>query len=83
MAVRGAGQQAMTDGLIETKSLRGEKFGKSRIQNEMMDNSSYPADKIAQFAYEALGQFTSTQLEDDITIFMLKYLSSDEKEAKQ
>ena len=74
---------ACTDGLIETKSLRGEKFGKSRIQNEMMDNSSYPADKIAQFAYEALGQFTSTQLEDDITIFMLKYLSSDEKEAKQ
>ncbi len=73
---------ACTDGLIETKSLRGEKFGKSRIQNEMMDNSSYPADKICQFAYEALGQFTSTQLEDDITIFMLKYLSSDEKEVK-
>ncbi|MCR5763186.1 MAG: serine/threonine-protein phosphatase [Treponema sp.] len=74
---------ACTDGLIETKSLRGEKFGKSRIQNEMMDNSSYPADKIAQFAYESLGQFTSTQLEDDITIFMLKYLSSEEKEVKQ
>ena len=74
---------ACTDGLIETKSLRGEKFGKSRIQNEMMDNSSFPADKIAQFAYESLGQFTSTQLEDDITIFMLKYLSTEEKEVKQ
>lgn len=72
-----------TDGLIETKSLRGEKFGKSRIQNEMMDNSSYPADKIAQFAYDALVQFTSTQLENDVTIFMLKYLSSEEKEARQ
>ena len=74
---------ACTDGLIETKSLRGEKFGKSRIQNEMMDNATYPADKIAQFSYEALGQFTSAQLEDDITIFMLKYLTSEDKEVRQ
>lgn len=71
-----------TDGLIETKSLRGEKFGKSRIQNEIMDNAKYSAEKMVQFAYESLGQFTSTQIEDDVTIFMLKYLSNEDKEAK-
>ena len=69
-----------TDGLIETKSLRGEKFGKARLQNEIMENSSYPASKMAQFAYEALAQFTSAALEDDVTIFMIKYLDAAKEE---
>ncbi len=72
-----------TDGLIETKSLRGEKFGKARLQNEIMENSSYPASKMAQFSYESLAQFTSAALEDDVTIFLFKYLGAAKEEGSK
>ena len=68
-----------TDGLIDTKSLRGEMFGKGRIQNEIMENRTYPARKMAQFTYDSLLKFTSTELEDDVTIFLMKYLVSEEQ----
>ncbi len=65
---------ACTDGLIESKSLRGEKFGKNRIQSVIMENVSFPADKISQFSYDTLVQFTSKALEEDITVLTLKYV---------
>ena len=64
---------ACTDGLIEARSLRGETFGKTRVQSQMLENSSFPADKMAQFTYENLVQFSSRALEDDITVLILKY----------
>ena len=64
---------ACTNGLIETSSLRGEQYGKSRIQSQMMENSTYPADKMAQFTYDSLVQFTSKALENDVTVLVLKY----------
>lgn len=67
---------ACTDGLVNTKSLRGEKFGKARIQNELLENRSFPSERIPQFMYESLTHFASTELEDDVTIFMMKYLVS-------
>lgn len=63
-----------TDGLIETKSLRGEEFGRTRIQNAILENLTYSAQKMAQFTYNALVNFTSKEIEDDITILFLKYL---------
>ncbi|MBO4403944.1 MAG: serine/threonine-protein phosphatase [Treponema sp.] len=65
---------ACTDGLIESKSLRGEVFGKQRIQNTIMDNTNYPAERMAKFTYDALVKFTSKELDEDVTIFMIKYL---------
>ncbi len=62
-----------TDGLVESRSLRGEIYGKDRIQRGLMENSVYPADKMAQFTYEALSQFSSKELEDDVTVLILKY----------
>ena len=62
-----------TNGLIETTSLRGELYGKERVQAQIMENSSYPAEKMARFAYDALVQFTSKALENDVTIITLKY----------
>ena len=64
---------ACTDGLIEARSLRGETFGKTRVQSQMLENSSFPADKMAQFTYENLVQFSSRALEDDVTVLILKY----------
>ncbi|MBO5608005.1 MAG: serine/threonine-protein phosphatase [Treponema sp.] len=65
---------ACTDGLIEAKSLRGEGYGKTRVQSQMMENATFPADKMAQFSYDNLVEFTSRALEDDITVLVLKYL---------
>lgn len=65
---------ACTDGLVKTRSLRGEKFGKARIQNELLDNKTYPTERVTQFMYDALSRFASTELDEDVTIFMMKYL---------
>ncbi|MBP5157224.1 MAG: serine/threonine-protein phosphatase [Treponema sp.] len=65
---------ACTDGLVKTKSLRGEQFGKARIQNELLDNKTYPSDRVTQFMYDALSRFASAELDEDVTIFMMKYL---------
>ncbi len=63
-----------TDGLIDSRSLRGERFGKDRIQRFIADNRQYPAGKMAEFLYENLMEFTSKQLEDDISVVVMKYL---------
>ena len=72
---------ACTDGLIEEKSLRGESYGKTRIQSQIMENASFPADKMAQFTYDGLVQFTSRALESDVTALVLKYKGDKDKEA--
>ena len=72
-----------TDGLIDSRSLRGEKYGKARLQNEIMENTTYPAAKIAQFMHEGLTTFTSKELEDDVTIFLLKYRTPEEISAAE
>ncbi|HOE07997.1 MAG TPA: PP2C family protein-serine/threonine phosphatase [Treponemataceae bacterium] len=64
-----------TDGLIESKSLRGESFGKERIQKSIMENLAYPADRMAQFMHRSLLEFTSKELEDDVSVLAIKYLS--------
>lgn len=64
-----------TDGLIDSTNLRGERFGKDRVQRLLMDNRSYPAGRMAQFLCENVADFVSTELEDDITVLVFKYLS--------
>lgn len=63
-----------TDGLLEGKSIRGEKFGKDRVQHSIMDNLSFPSDKMGQFLYQELSDFTSKELEDDVSVVAIKYL---------
>lgn len=66
----------VTDGIIDTKSLRGDIFGKTRTQTALMENSGYSAEKMAKFTYDALVEFTSKELENDITILVMKYLGN-------
>lgn len=66
---------ACTDGLIDSQSLRGEQFGKGRIQQTILENLNYPASKISQFLFTALQEFTSKELEDDVTIVTMKCLA--------
>ena len=63
---------ACTDGLIESQSLRGESYGKARLQKSIMDNLSYSSNKITQFTYENLRDFTSKEQEADITCLAMK-----------
>ena len=67
---------ACTDGLIQSHSLRGEQFGKERVQQAMLDNSTYPAQRMAQFTFDGLLKFMSKEMEDDVSILILKYEST-------
>ena len=64
---------ACTDGLLQSHSLRGEQFGRERVQRMLIDNSTYPAQRMAQFTFDALTKFMSKEMEDDVSILILKY----------
>jgi len=64
-----------TDGLVDSTNLRGERFGKDRVQRMLLDNRSYPASRMAQFLCDNLSDFVSRELEDDISVLVFKYLS--------
>ncbi|MCQ2610981.1 MAG: serine/threonine-protein phosphatase [Treponema sp.] len=66
-----------TSGLITSHSLRGEQFGKDRIKQGMMDNYTYPANRIVRFMFDQLQQFMSKELEDDITMLVVRYFGKD------
>lgn len=66
---------ACTDGLVQSHSLRGEQFGKERVQQALLDNSTYPAQRMVQFTFDSLGKFMSKEMEDDVSIFVMKYES--------
>ena len=69
---------ACTDGLVQSHSLRGEQFGKERIQQCILDNSTYPAQRMTQFTFDSLMKFMSKEMEDDVSILVLKYETSRE-----
>ena len=64
---------ACTGGLVNSTSLRGEMFGKERVQNLMMENMTFPAERIAQFSYDALVKFATRELSDDVSVIVMKY----------
>ncbi len=76
---------ACTDGLIQSHSLRGEQFGKERVQQAVLDNSTYPAQRMAQFTFDGLLKFMSKEMEDDVSILVIKYegLPEEEKEEEK
>lgn len=62
-----------TDGFIQSHSLRGEQFGKERLQQALLDNSTYPAQRMAQFTFDGLLKFMSKEAEEDVSMLVLKY----------
>jgi serine phosphatase RsbU (regulator of sigma subunit) len=63
---------ACSDGLIDSVSMRGEPFGKARVQTTILENLNYPAEKMTNFLYNDLLDFTSKEQEDDVTIVAIK-----------
>ena len=74
---------ACTDGLIQSHSLRGEQFGKERVQQAVLDNSTYPAQRMAQFTFDGLVKFMSKEMEDDVSILVIKYEGIPEEKTEE
>ena len=56
---------ACTDGLIDSESLRGEPFGKDRVQKSIHENMAYPADKMAKLRLEEQKRQIQRKIEED------------------
>lgn len=63
-----------TDGLTDSESLRGVRFGKERIAASLQENRSQSADRIVRYLAESVEEFVGQDLNDDITILTVKFL---------
>lgn len=64
-----------TDGLLSSKSIRGDTFGKDRVQRSMIENLGFPATKMVQFLHKEQLDFISRELDDDVSIVAIKCIS--------
>lgn len=65
---------ACTDGVLDSKSLRGESYGKDRLQKAIIENTGLSSQSMISTAYNNLLEFLSKELDDDVSIFALKML---------
>ncbi len=63
-----------SDGITESLSLRGEEYGKRRIENLLLENRLFPAQNICTFLYDDVQAFTAKGITDDVSILILKIL---------
>lgn len=68
-----------TDGILESESLRGERYGKDRIQRAIMEYKNYPADKITALTFKSLTDFIQGEIADDVTLLTMKFKSQSAK----
>ena len=62
-----------TDGLAEARSEAGEEFGRSRIEEVVVDTASQPAAVIRSRLLEAIDRFTGRHAQDDdVTIVVVE-----------
>ena len=69
---------ACTDGLLDAVSLRGEFYGKDRVQKVILDNKTYDSSRLIQFIFDDMLQFVSKELQDDVTIVSMRMLKPQE-----
>lgn len=65
----------VTDGLIDSKSLRGEMYGKERIQKSITESTAFPAETMAKTMYQSAENFLSKEFDDDVSILVIKRLA--------
>ena len=63
--------------MINSHSLRGEQYGKDRIKKSMTDNYLYSGMRMCSFLFDDLKRFMAKELDDDITVMMIRYLDKD------
>ena len=62
----------VTNGLLETKSLRGDSFGKVRVQRVVLDNIKQPAEKLCGLLRTAVREFADKEMEEDASALIIK-----------
>jgi len=63
---------AATDGVTDSESLRGERFGKERLKRSIRERLDHPSQEIADGVVDDLLAFTDRKQEDDITLLVMK-----------
>ncbi len=61
-----------TDGVTDSESIRGERFGKDRLRRSVRERLDAPSREIAEGALDDLLAFTDRKQEDDLTLLVLK-----------
>jgi sigma-B regulation protein RsbU (phosphoserine phosphatase) len=66
-----------TDGIWETQNLKGEAFGKARVEDVLRAHRDQPAEGIVQAVLETLEGFRGrAEQEDDVTLVVVKPVPS-------
>jgi phosphoserine phosphatase RsbU/P len=68
-----------SDGITEATSKTGEEFGDGRLQAEIEKRSEKPLAEIQAGVLEAVRQWAGDELEDDMTLLMVRAIEAKEK----
>lgn len=63
-----------TDGLLDSKNLKGDKFGNDRVSRLVSANKTKSANEISHAIYKSLLDYIAHEIEDDITIMTFKHI---------
>ncbi|CEM61825.1 siderophore-interacting protein [Treponema phagedenis] len=61
-----------TDGVLEAQNLRGDRFGNDRVNRILQANKDKNTEEIAKDIYSGLLDFISNEIQDDVTILVMK-----------
>ncbi|MGP1594908.1 MAG: PP2C family protein-serine/threonine phosphatase [Treponema sp.] len=62
-----------TDGLLDAANLKGERFGSDRVGRILQEHNTAKVSHIARAIYNKLLDFILREIDDDVTILVLKY----------
>lgn len=71
-----------TDGIIETESIKGERYSKERLVRILVENRTSSAEETVEAVIRSANAFTGGKLEDDITLAIIDYKGIAKKEKK-
>lgn len=66
-----------TEGIIKSHSLRGDRYGKDNIRKSMTENYMYDGTHMVTFLLDDLKRFIAKDVDEDITVMMIRYLEKD------
>lgn len=66
-----------TAGIIKSHSLRGDIYGKDNIRKSMTENYMYDGMHMVSFLLDDLKRFIAKDVDEDITVMMIRYLGKD------
>lgn len=66
-----------TEGIIKSHSLRGDRYGKDNIRKSMTENYMYDGTHMVTFLLDDLKRFIAKDVDEDITVMMIRYLGKD------